>query len=389
MGLRNALLQRHMRSSSVDETKDIFPQLLNGIPLTFPEKEWNSYSELARSFVGAMLCHDPERRLSPLGCLVHPWLERNRQQKSNKVGAHGRVSKLLFSQEPYERFRSQRTGLLPEACAISSRFKSSLEVKRCWKIAYLTVAAVNRFDWVVHPDPDMKYTCSRSQQGGESKSRISDVGNFEKMNEKSYDSNMQDLDLGTWGSDSEDDSSLGVSFLSKSEIDEQRSQKLMKEIEAKKQQVNLHADGPRKVQSWDLTKRKDELNEGIDDGTRKSKIRKKILRVLSPETEKRLGPVRKLSRKLGLSSADNKKTSAKLSEEASADFDLELKELNVLSLHDDEIQGLDDIDDHDMSAPASLFGKKHKHLMKLSRNRGMPVSPMTPRKKTSSKALFH
>lgn len=83
----------------LDEKKDMIKQLKVGIKLTFPEKEWNYYSPAARSFVRSLLCDMAEKRLCPMGCLVHAWLD-DRSWKPTMVAPCGRFSTLMLESSP-------------------------------------------------------------------------------------------------------------------------------------------------------------------------------------------------------------------------------------------------------------------------------------------------
>lgn len=85
------------RRLPLDDDRDMIAQIQQGIILNFPEPEWQRFSEHARSFVRSLLCPEAERRLSPLGCLVHRWVETVIPEQSTKFAAHGRMSNILFA----------------------------------------------------------------------------------------------------------------------------------------------------------------------------------------------------------------------------------------------------------------------------------------------------
>lgn len=90
------------RKLPLDESFDMISQIQHGITLTFPEPEWQIYSPMARSFIRSLLCSEAEKRLSPLGCLVHPWLSAHVPEKSTKFGAHGRMSTFMITNIPHK-----------------------------------------------------------------------------------------------------------------------------------------------------------------------------------------------------------------------------------------------------------------------------------------------
>ncbi|CDF40084.1 Serine/threonine protein kinase [Chondrus crispus] len=360
----------------INENMDILPQLMEGVTLSFPEPEWRMYSELSRSFVRALLCNEPKKRLSPLGCLVHPWLESHKPKESNKVGAHGRVSAALLRQEPSNSFRFSRSGLLSLASRERVRFKYSSDVKRYWKVAYMAVVAVNWFDSFIHPE---RYKTFASESHAKRTSHTSSREGRESENngEQSNDFCMPDTDMAMYASDTDDDSAVFSPFLSKSITEEEQSGRLLKVIQSKRKSTG---------QENKLTEKVSSLRPGHTtapgrirsfEGQKKNTMNK-FLSAISQGREKRLAPVRKFSKRLGLIGEDKKRRSAALSSKSKADFDMDLKSLNVVSVQDGDIQGLDDFEDSVVSSPSSLFGKRHKSLMRNLKKKVTPSSPTTP-----------
>lgn len=133
----------------LDETRDMISQLQSGINLTFPERQWRDYSPEAKSFIRSLLCEQPEKRLTPLACMCHSWIEKNKQNKSSLVGAHGRVSRLML-------FGDQEilTGKANTPAAKRNKRRAQPakgRAKRLWKRAFLAVNAYNRLTWLVWP----------------------------------------------------------------------------------------------------------------------------------------------------------------------------------------------------------------------------------------------
>lgn len=116
------------RRLPLDEDRDMITQIQQGITLTFPEPEWEQYSEHARSFVRSLLCPKYEKRLSPLGCLVHRWVETIAPEQSTKFAAHGRMSNILFAPNAKTRMVMEK--------------HHDLNVKLQWKKLYLAINAM-------------------------------------------------------------------------------------------------------------------------------------------------------------------------------------------------------------------------------------------------------
>lgn len=116
------------RRLPMDESRDMIQQIQDGITLSFPEPEWECYSPLAKSFVRSLLCEDPEKRLSPLGCLTHRWLQTAVPEQSTKFAAHGRMSNMLFMHNAQQLRAMKR--------------HRELNVKKAWLKAYMSVSAL-------------------------------------------------------------------------------------------------------------------------------------------------------------------------------------------------------------------------------------------------------
>lgn len=114
----------------LDESQDMISQIRDGVTLTFPESEWESFSPTARSFIRSLLCSEAEKRLSPLGCLVHPWLSTRFPEKSTRFAAHGRISTFSFAKA------------LSKPTVLKVYDKSS--ARRQWKQMFVAVNALCR-----------------------------------------------------------------------------------------------------------------------------------------------------------------------------------------------------------------------------------------------------
>lgn len=391
----------------LDETKDMISQIRNGLSLTFSEPEWKGYSEYSRSFVRALLCTDAKKRLTPLACLVHPWLDRMKHEESNKVGSYGRVSTFLLQKDSYPVFQSQRRGPLSSSFSspVTRRIKTRADIKRWWVIAFLGVSAANRFDWLINSDrydramltvntPFSEETSTSEQMGSES--AASGMLGSASQSGMSIELSCNDFDIANCGSETEDEcSSLGLSFMTKMQQDNPRVEKPENAAggEPRSSRENVL---PTKTSSWGLLWDQELTGNASGDKAspggliKKETLRKKILSALSNETEKRLAPVRSLSRKL------SRRNSARLGEERKvssfapspleqSQFDMDLEDLNIVDVGKSDVQ---DLDDSEMSGPASWFGKKHKHLLKQSERNARVLSPLTPQKEHENRLLL-
>lgn len=116
------------RRLPLDDSRDMIQQIQEGISLTFPEPEWELYSSNAKSFVRSLLCPEAEKRLSPLGCLVHRWIEQVKPEQSTKFAAHGRISNLL---------------LMPTADQLAAMQRhKDLDTKKMWRKMFLCVTVL-------------------------------------------------------------------------------------------------------------------------------------------------------------------------------------------------------------------------------------------------------
>lgn len=134
----------------IDESRDVVPQLRDGVKLTFPERVWKSYSRDAQSCLRALLCTQPQKRLSPLGCMVHPWLEKDKGRASTKIGAHGRVSHRI-SRMNFASYGPRNINKHLEVQKFNNNVNTgnAFSGKSRWRTAYLVVAATNRFRLLV------------------------------------------------------------------------------------------------------------------------------------------------------------------------------------------------------------------------------------------------
>lgn len=130
---------------------DCIGQLREGLDLTFPEKEWQTFSPEARSFTRALLSPNPNNRLTALAALLHPWLDDERRFGSSRFSAHGRFSaagRSMMSAESAGEQPSIRNG---ERSSNRSVFFRQVRVRPSWRVAFVAVSAMNRFLRLVRP----------------------------------------------------------------------------------------------------------------------------------------------------------------------------------------------------------------------------------------------
>lgn len=140
------------RKLPLNEDMDMIAQIQKGIKLTFPEPEWRHFSPASRSFIRSLICEEAQKRLCPLGSLVHPWLQTTCLYASTKFATHGRMSTMLFIKEKMPKSVSFR----PHQKGGNSTFNSSgtnylyrrrtggINPRKEWKKAFNFVVAVRR-----------------------------------------------------------------------------------------------------------------------------------------------------------------------------------------------------------------------------------------------------
>lgn len=131
-----------------DDEVDFIGKLRAGLNLEFPEPVWRSFSADARSFTRALLCSDPEKRLTALAALVHPWLDNELRFGSSHFSPHGRFSRQIVS-------LSSEAGNLSSTRGRKSYFFQEKAKKPSWVVAFLAVQAMNRFLRLVRPQAQM------------------------------------------------------------------------------------------------------------------------------------------------------------------------------------------------------------------------------------------
>lgn len=441
-----------------DENRDMLSQLRKGISLTFPEKEWDGYSIECRSFVKSLLCTKPEKRLTPLACLMHPWLEQQHPMMSNKIGAHSRMSLFILGQE------SSVSPLHRLSRRPLSESRVHDQMKKRWFVAYIAVSAANRFEWLINPNKYIRTENASSNTVCKKANSITDYSVSDMPSEASQTSNVFDVEPAFEQSDTEEEGSSSKASISwntlkavaeASVLALKRNSGARALIAKRGSEVSVpsskmsstasaHSTGTgaravpvkmesgvsmqgRKVSSLasaqasvvsaqsvkKLTKSNDReegigRNEGVmqfaprkqkgrfvgveeeakgcnvvedsdvDVMKRKGNLRQKLKSALGTDGGRGLSPVRKLSRRFKV---ELKKRGSQMSGQGSVDLESGLEGLGLLDLDDCEI-GLseDEGPGSSGSGPASLFGKKHRFLLRKRANEEGIMSPMTPLK---------
>lgn len=123
-----------------ENEQDFIGKLRSGLQLTFPEEQWLHYSPDARLFTKALLCPDPDKRLTALGALVHPWLDNELRFGSSRFSAHGRFSRVPAPLPDFD---------IPTIGKVGGRksylFGAKSPKKPSWVVAFIAVQAMNRF----------------------------------------------------------------------------------------------------------------------------------------------------------------------------------------------------------------------------------------------------
>lgn len=132
-----------------DDEQDFIGRLRQGLQLNFPEPQWEHYSEEAKLFTRALLCPDPNKRLTALGALVHPWLDDAKRFGSKKFSPHGRFSTQVTKNDTGNGDVSF-SAMKPRKSVFFNK-TSALKKDNYWAVAFITVRATNRFMELVRP----------------------------------------------------------------------------------------------------------------------------------------------------------------------------------------------------------------------------------------------
>jgi calcium/calmodulin-dependent protein kinase I len=136
-----------------DNEEDFAGKLRMGLQLTFPEEQWERYSPEARLFTKALLCPVPERRLTALGALVHPWLDDERRFGSSRFAAHGRFSSKMLGPA------GEGDALAAAGKATGRKsyfFGAARKRKPSWLVSFIAVRAACRLMQLVRPHRSAK-----------------------------------------------------------------------------------------------------------------------------------------------------------------------------------------------------------------------------------------
>lgn len=166
-----------------EEDSDFIGILRRGLRLTFPEPQWAEYSPEALLFTRALLCPEPEKRLTALAALVHPWLDSEERFGSSRFSAHGR-----FSMRPSTNLSLELDSLKRPRKSVF--FGNNARKKPSWAVAFIAVRAMNRFLLLVRPKAKEVDSPTRVQSVGKSasSSAFSDtITDFEALSEDEGD----------------------------------------------------------------------------------------------------------------------------------------------------------------------------------------------------------
>lgn len=353
----------------IDEDREIFPQLRNGVDLKFAEPEWKCYSEKSKSFVRALLCTNPEKRLTALACLVHPWLDERELGLSNRVAQNGRVSKYLREKGPHISSLKSKKTFKPISTSdpMPSMFQSAQDVRKMWVIAYLMVSAVNRFDCIVHPhryDRAQKVCQNYRRMVELSTTRESDISlnssTIEKRSTKDGSDTEEEISSTSWTTGH----IMNEKAQDRNGRDRERPPTSLRRgfaptttTKGVSQQL-LTEDSPKKTRSF----------------------RKKFLAVISNETTKGLSaPVRKLSRRLAKKGEEKRGKNTEEISPAQLDLELGLDNFEIVDVDESDAISLDNAESRESAGPSSHNSKKQDFLLKMQRDiANAETSPTTP-----------
>lgn len=368
----------------LDEKQDLMPQIRYGVKLSFAEEEWQNYSEVSKSFLRALLCSDTDKRPTALACLVHPWLDGRKLGESQAVAQHGRVSKYLVDRVP------SRVASPSEKHGKHAERKSPSEVKRLWVIAYLTVSAALRFDWLVHRNRFDR--AQRELKELRSKQKRQSIST--ETSEISQSLPVRDRRRsGGEASEKEDECSTSQTFGSETICEGKhtggsvpstpRSTSLTGQGSGSKSELRT----ARKVGSWrtiaqglDRPKKVSSWGEGHpSDETKKPSFRDRFLAGIVGEHGNRQAPVRKLSRKLLKKADDKKGNPSSTAESESLNLELSFDDLNLQEVDEGEVVLVETMEAS--PSPATPTSKKNRFGLKKQKDTKLTeISPVTPRK---------
>lgn len=392
------------RRLPLDENKDMLLQIRKGVTLTFPEEEWALYGEEVKSFMRAVLCTDPEKRLSPFGCLVHPWLDTIKERKgmSTKIGAHGRFSSFFVT-------RTNTDGSLAgvdsvgwkESVHRNAVIESGIRTpKKRWAVAFAAVTAVNRFKWLVtprrantNPRHSSQSSSARTKErilSGQasinsasrdvSASQISfvDEGVSIRLEPQTIDdeifSQRHKLEFADGSGDGSSNkfSSFFRGLQGRNTLTQEEQCVQSAGVRARTPEATI--DGPKSAPAFMIGKESHGKNS-YSDG-RKSLLKSRLMNSITRKASNKFAPVRKLSKRL-LGKNENKGAAGPSPLAAGAlDLELGLGKLGVTEVDESGVVQLEETEanDGDGCNEGVDKPKKRKHKKKVE----AVVSPCTP-----------
>lgn len=339
-----------------DDEEDFIGKLRAGLNLDFPEAVWRSFSADARSFTRALLCSDPEKRLTALAALVHPWLDNELRFGSSHFSPHGRFSKQIRSP-------SSDASNLPSSRGRKSYFFQEKAKKPSWVVAFLAVQAMNRFLRLVRSQAPIDLEAAATATKG---ARHSGGTLPEDDDSEDYSSEYSPTSIKSNAGGSKD-----LGFGSRAASLDTSTQKSITSLPASiaLKLSNLHATVPdtspeSSSRSHGPSSRLLSVAPRKASGLLAAPILKasglsSLLKAKEAGTPSRKGSFRNLFK--GNSTAHD----AQNATTAAADFD------QLVGLGDLGVQNLDESgnvvdDDSDVDGPASFMGKKHMRMMQQS-----------------------
>lgn len=347
-----------------DGEVDFIGKLRRGLKLNFPEEAWRSFSPDARSFTRALLCPDPEKRLTALAALVHPWLDNELRFGSSRFSSHGRFSRQVVASS--DGFDAPALTRGRKSCFFLGKNK-----KPSWLVAFLAVRAMNRFLLLVRPPAQIELKAHQRKTG----ERLSGTTNIDEEDSEDSCPDFSPTSIKSTlheGKDTDSGSHTGS-------FDSHSGHRAISSLASKLSHLHSPLHGPLHSPLH---------GAATESGTPSPRGTTSATRLLSVAPRKAsgllAGPMRKAS---GISSllkakeagAPSRKGSfrnlfkgnahandTQSATSAASEFD------QLLGLGDLGLQNVDDFgnesndDDFDSDGPASFMGRKHMKMMKQS-----------------------
>jgi serine/threonine protein kinase len=365
------------------DEQDFVGQLRRGLDLTFPEEQWKKFSPEAQQFTKALLCPNPDRRLTALGALVHPWLDNELRFGSSRFSAHGRFSTRIPALAPAE------SGIRPiKSSPRKSHFFGDKKKKNpSWLVVFITVWAMNRFVRLIRPQLNQVLAGGPPRMGRlNGETQCSDLDTSDEEDSDLSPASVKSVSEANRESHSSFDdggSSRGHNLGGMRSIDQGSKSTSTPEstptgrAAPTTKRMNL---GPRAASGLLVgTLRKASGLKASLQASGPSRKGSGIASILSMNKEA-CAPSRKESFRKLFKSGNGAGGDAMSATTAAAEFDqmLGFGELGVQTVDDGSVAGFGDSNELGDDGPASLLGAKH---MKLAQsNKVLTPSPLAPLK---------